>query len=162
MQRRVIVPTWQRGAFGKTNVEEMPVPSASHRDAVLSAAFGQLAWFEEILKTPVAPPPSSVKGLQAHARKPGRASAPAAHAACGEAPWSSTLTSPWSRKSKPVRKARNGAVARAVERWPHSPWCREAPGTSHHRPLVTGHALIEVPLTVLSLGHSHVLGQMNP
>jgi len=43
-----IVDPWQRGTFGKTNIEQVPVPSASHRDTFLTAVHGQLAWFDEI------------------------------------------------------------------------------------------------------------------
>jgi len=50
-----IVPTWQQGTFGKTNIETVPVPFASHRGAVLSATDGQLAWFDEIRRGKPAP-----------------------------------------------------------------------------------------------------------
>lgn len=36
-----IVPAWRRGTFGKTSIDAMPGPSASHRDAVLAAANGK-------------------------------------------------------------------------------------------------------------------------
>jgi pimeloyl-ACP methyl ester carboxylesterase len=57
-----IVPTWQQGTFGKTNIETVPVPFASHRGAVLSATDGQLAWFDEIRlgkPAPVSAPPAT-------------------------------------------------------------------------------------------------------
>jgi len=38
------------------------------------------------------------------------------------------------------------------ERWPHSLRCREGPGAAPHRPPITSHMLLEVPLTVLPLG----------
>jgi hypothetical protein len=40
-----IVDTWQRGTYGKTNIEQVPVPSASHRSTFLTAVAGQLGWF---------------------------------------------------------------------------------------------------------------------
>ena len=43
-----IVDTWQRGTFGKTNIVQVPVEHASHRATFLTAAFGQLSWFEDI------------------------------------------------------------------------------------------------------------------
>jgi hypothetical protein len=56
----LIVPTWQRGTFGKKNIEAVPVAGASHRGAVLSATYGQLEWFDNIrfdrLKTGVGSP----------------------------------------------------------------------------------------------------------
>lgn len=39
------VDTWQRGTFGKTNIELVPVPYASHRSTFLTAVAGQLDWF---------------------------------------------------------------------------------------------------------------------
>jgi hypothetical protein len=42
------VAAWQRDTFGKTNIEAVPVADASHRDAVLSATYGQLRWFDDI------------------------------------------------------------------------------------------------------------------
>jgi len=40
-----IVDTWQRGTYGKTNIEQVPVPYASHRSTFLTAVAGQLGWF---------------------------------------------------------------------------------------------------------------------
>ena len=40
-----IVDTWQRGTFGKTNIEQVGVPYASHRSVFLTAVAGQLSWF---------------------------------------------------------------------------------------------------------------------
>ena len=40
-----IVDTWQRGTYGKKNIEQVPVPSASHRSTFLTAVAGQLGWF---------------------------------------------------------------------------------------------------------------------
>ena len=40
-----IIDTWQRGTYGKTNLEQVRVPHASHRSTLLTAAFGQLDWF---------------------------------------------------------------------------------------------------------------------
>lgn len=40
-----IVDTWQRGTYGKRNIEQVPVPSASHRSTFLTAVAGQLGWF---------------------------------------------------------------------------------------------------------------------
>jgi len=40
-----IVDTWQRGTYGKTNIEQVPVPHASHRSTFLTAVAGQLGWF---------------------------------------------------------------------------------------------------------------------
>ena len=40
-----IVDTWQRGTYGKTNIEQVEVPSASHRSTFLTAVYGQLDWF---------------------------------------------------------------------------------------------------------------------
>lgn len=40
-----IVDTWQRGTFGKTNIEQVPVAYASHRSTFLTAVAGQLDWF---------------------------------------------------------------------------------------------------------------------
>ncbi|NBX29354.1 hypothetical protein EBR04_02700, partial [bacterium] len=40
-----IIATWQRGTYGKTNIEQVRVPHASHRSTLLTAAFGQLDWF---------------------------------------------------------------------------------------------------------------------
>jgi len=42
------VDTWQRGTFGKTNIEQVPVPSASHRSTFLTAIAGQINWFDAI------------------------------------------------------------------------------------------------------------------
>jgi hypothetical protein len=39
------VDTWQRGTFGKTNIEQVPVPHASHRSTFLTAVAGQVEWF---------------------------------------------------------------------------------------------------------------------
>jgi len=39
------VDTWQRGTFGKTNIEQVEVPHASHRGAFLTAVAGQIEWF---------------------------------------------------------------------------------------------------------------------
>ena len=39
------IATWQRGLFGKTNLEQVRVPYASHRSVFLTAAAGQLEWF---------------------------------------------------------------------------------------------------------------------
>jgi hypothetical protein len=41
-----IIATWQRGTYGKTNIEQVRVPYASHRSTLVTAAFGQLAWFD--------------------------------------------------------------------------------------------------------------------
>jgi len=41
-----IIDTWQRGTFGKTNLQMVPVESASHGDTLLSATYGQLEWFD--------------------------------------------------------------------------------------------------------------------
>ena len=40
-----IVHTWQRGIYGKMNIEQVPVPHASHRSTFLTAVAGQLGWF---------------------------------------------------------------------------------------------------------------------
>jgi hypothetical protein len=40
-----IIDTWQRGTYGKTNIEQVRVPYASHRSTLVTAAFGQLDWF---------------------------------------------------------------------------------------------------------------------
>ena len=40
-----IIDTWQRGTYGKTNLEQIKVPYASHRSTVLTAVAGQLDWF---------------------------------------------------------------------------------------------------------------------
>jgi hypothetical protein len=40
-----IVDTWQRGTYGKTNIEQVSVPHASHRSTFLTAVAGQLGWF---------------------------------------------------------------------------------------------------------------------
>jgi len=37
--------TWQRGTFGKTNIEMVKVPYASHRSTALTAVAGQVEWF---------------------------------------------------------------------------------------------------------------------
>ena len=37
--------TWQRGTFGKTNIEMVKVPYASHRSTALTAVAGQIEWF---------------------------------------------------------------------------------------------------------------------
>jgi hypothetical protein len=37
--------TWQRGTFGKTNIEQVKVPYASHRSTFLTAVAGQIEWF---------------------------------------------------------------------------------------------------------------------
>jgi hypothetical protein len=39
------IDTWQRGTFGKTNIEQVPVPHASHRSTFLTAVAGQIEWF---------------------------------------------------------------------------------------------------------------------
>jgi hypothetical protein len=39
------IDTWQRGAYGKTNIEQVPVPHASHRSTFLTAVAGQVEWF---------------------------------------------------------------------------------------------------------------------
>jgi hypothetical protein len=39
------IDTWQRGTFGKTNIEQVPVPHASHRSTFLTAVAGQVEWF---------------------------------------------------------------------------------------------------------------------
>lgn len=39
------VDTWQRGTFGKTNIEQVRVPYASHRSTFLTAVAGQIEWF---------------------------------------------------------------------------------------------------------------------
>jgi hypothetical protein len=41
-----IIATWQRGTYGKTNIEQVRVPHASHRSTLVTAAFGQLGWFD--------------------------------------------------------------------------------------------------------------------
>ncbi len=41
-----IIATWQRGTYGKTNIEQVRVPYASHRSTLVTAAFGQLGWFD--------------------------------------------------------------------------------------------------------------------
>ena len=43
-----MLDTWQRGTFGKADIVQVPVPSGSHRATFLTAAFGQLSWFEDI------------------------------------------------------------------------------------------------------------------
>jgi hypothetical protein len=40
-----ITDTWQRGTYGKTNIEQVPVPHASHRSTFLTAVAGQIEWF---------------------------------------------------------------------------------------------------------------------
>jgi len=62
-----IVDTWQRGTFGKKNIEQVPVPSASHRDTFLTATREQLAWFDEIRRgkpAPVSAPPATPIGAR--------------------------------------------------------------------------------------------------
>jgi hypothetical protein len=39
------IATWQRGTFGKTNIEMVKVPYASHRSTALTAVAGQMEWF---------------------------------------------------------------------------------------------------------------------
>ncbi|MBU6222308.1 MAG: fibronectin type III domain-containing protein [Planctomycetes bacterium] len=39
------IDTWQRGTYGKTNIEQVPVPSASHRSTFFTAVAGQIEWF---------------------------------------------------------------------------------------------------------------------
>ncbi|NBW87202.1 MAG: fibronectin type III domain-containing protein, partial [Planctomycetia bacterium] len=39
------IDTWQRGTYGKTNIEQVPVPHASHRSTFLTAVAGQVEWF---------------------------------------------------------------------------------------------------------------------
>jgi len=41
-----IIDTWQQNTFGKTNLVMVPVTDASHRDAILTAAYRQLEWFD--------------------------------------------------------------------------------------------------------------------
>lgn len=41
-----MVDTWQRGSFGKTNIEQVKVDDASHRSVFLTAVVGQIAWFD--------------------------------------------------------------------------------------------------------------------
>jgi len=43
-----IIATWQRGTFGKTNLDQIRVPFASHRGTFLTAVAGQLEWFDAI------------------------------------------------------------------------------------------------------------------
>ena len=40
-----IIATWQRGTYGKTNLNQISVPFASHRGTFLTAVAGQLGWF---------------------------------------------------------------------------------------------------------------------
>jgi pimeloyl-ACP methyl ester carboxylesterase len=40
------IATWQRGTFGKTNLDQISVPFASHRGTFLTAVDGQLRWFD--------------------------------------------------------------------------------------------------------------------
>jgi hypothetical protein len=40
-----IIATWQRGTYGKTNLEQISVPFASHHGTFLTAVAGQLGWF---------------------------------------------------------------------------------------------------------------------
>jgi hypothetical protein len=47
-----ILDAWQGDTFGKTNIEQFPVASASHRGTLLSAANGQLKWFDSQPSTP--------------------------------------------------------------------------------------------------------------
>ena len=57
-----IVDTWQRGTFGKNNIEQVPVPHASHRDTFLTATREQLAWFDDIRQgkpAPASAPPAT-------------------------------------------------------------------------------------------------------
>jgi hypothetical protein len=46
------IDIWQSDTFGKTNIEQFPVPSSSHRGTLLSAAHGQLKWFDSQPSTP--------------------------------------------------------------------------------------------------------------
>jgi hypothetical protein len=39
------IATWQRGTYGKTNIEMVKVPYASHRSTALTAVAGQIEWF---------------------------------------------------------------------------------------------------------------------
>jgi pimeloyl-ACP methyl ester carboxylesterase len=39
------IATWQRGTYGKTNLDQIAVPFASHRGTFLTAVDGQLGWF---------------------------------------------------------------------------------------------------------------------
>ena len=49
------VDTWQRGTFGKTNIEQVKVLYASHRSTFLTAVAGQLEWFNSKRGVPDAP-----------------------------------------------------------------------------------------------------------
>jgi len=40
-----IIATWQRGTYGKTNLDQISVPFASHHGTFLTAVAGQLGWF---------------------------------------------------------------------------------------------------------------------
>lgn len=44
------VGNWQVQTYGKTNIEQVPVPHASHRSTFLTAVAGQLGWFNSKLK----------------------------------------------------------------------------------------------------------------
>ena len=46
------IDIWQGDTLGKTNIEQFPVSSASHRGTLLSAANGQLKWFDSQPSTP--------------------------------------------------------------------------------------------------------------
>jgi len=41
----IFLDTWQRSEFGKTNIEQVKVPYASHRSTFLTAVSGQIEWF---------------------------------------------------------------------------------------------------------------------
>ncbi len=47
-----IVDTWQRGTYGKTNIEQVKVDYASHRSVFLTAVAGQIEWFNSKLGLP--------------------------------------------------------------------------------------------------------------
>ena len=47
-----IVDTWQRGTYGKTNIELVKVDHASHRSTFLTAVAGQIEWFNSKLGLP--------------------------------------------------------------------------------------------------------------
>jgi hypothetical protein len=40
-----IIATWQRGTYGKTNLDQISVPFASHHGTFLTAVAGQFGWF---------------------------------------------------------------------------------------------------------------------
>ena len=47
-----IIDTWQRGTFGKTNIELVKVDYASHRSVFLTSVAGQIEWFNSKLGLP--------------------------------------------------------------------------------------------------------------